>query len=249
MSTAPKVSLDPAWNDIAPAVDVSAKDLLKVSDVLELPPAFSVRRVLIPFFCNLRRRIFFCWSTSCALLRVAVTDVTAFVGVPLRVNAVAVGAGEAATVNSSNAPAAPEGIATTSPTLSSFKKSVWKPLRTALLPLLETSPVRFTFAVRSISALKSASPPSGSFINVCLTELKSFDTIDRTCRWSSSSASSEFTIKLSASGEELAFSFSPIVNSPTIDVRTSLSVPEELCTKPYAPEFTPVTLAPCTTPV
>ena len=107
---------------------------------------------------------------------------TAFVGVPLRVNAVAVGVGEARTVNSSNAPAAPEGIATTSPTLSSFTKSVWKPLRTPLLPLLETSPVRFTFEVRSISALKSASPPSGSFINVCLTELKSFDEIDRTCK-------------------------------------------------------------------
>lgn len=45
--------------------------------VSDTPRFASVFSVLIVFFCNLRRRIFFCWSESWLSLLVAATEVTA----------------------------------------------------------------------------------------------------------------------------------------------------------------------------
>ena len=165
-----------------------------------------------------------------------------FVGVPLRVRVVLF---VTVTVNSSEAPAAPEGRLITSPSCNSVSNEVWKPF--SVVVEFVTSPEIVTSLSRKISAEKFASgEPSGSSMNVCLTSLKScavtpFVAIVKSVLPESSRISS-------ASVEEVDVTFSPSMKVPTTDVSTTVAPEVADATYPYAPEFTPVIFAPVSTP-
>ena len=206
------VSLDPAENVTSPdAFEVPAKERLIIIEVSDTPELFSVSRVLMPFFCNLRRRIFLFWSVIVTRFRVAPTEVMPL----LRVADIDIVFAfvTAVTFLSSNAPAAPEGNATIYPTRSSFVKSVWKPLIVVPEPVYVTSPVRVRFELRIAFAVKSASPVSGSSIAICLTA-------SNACLTTALIVMSTlllFSSISSASVEEVELSFSPGVNVPTTE--------------------------------
>ena len=165
-----------------------------------------------------------------------------FVGVPLRVRVVLF---VTVTVNSSEAPAAPEGRLITSPFCNSVKNEVWKPFRVVVE--FVTSPEIVTSLSRKISAEKFASgEPSGSSMKVCLTSLKSCTVTPFVSIIKSSLL--EFSKISSASVEEVDVSFSPSMKVPTTDVSTSVAPEVADATYPYAPEFTPVIFAPVSTP-
>jgi len=127
LSTAPKVSFEPAVNVTEPeAVDVSVNERLTVTCESDSPPLLSVLSVLIAFFCSLRRRTFLFWSLRFALLRVAATEVIPLDNAELIVSVLS--SVIASITLSSRAPDAPDGKATISPTFNSPVKSVWKPL-------------------------------------------------------------------------------------------------------------------------
>ena len=152
---------------ICPDAFDCAKNVLRiVTCVSDTPPLASVLRVRIEFFCSFLRRMFLFWSVSCALILVAETEVTALLNAEATL--IVVEFVTAVTLLSSNAPAAPVGSETISPTLSSFVKSVWKPL-TVVPEVHETRPLSVILFERTTSAVKSGSPTCASFRYVCLT--------------------------------------------------------------------------------
>ena len=139
-------------------------------------------------------------------------------------------------------PLLPDGTSMTSPTLSSVKNKVPKPVSNLLLGSVDTVPVRVKLFSCMVSQVKSSSA-SGSFINIECTILKSKICEEDIVK----STLLEFSIISSVSVELVDLIFSPFVNVPVTLIRFIL-VLVAVSIKPVAPEDTPVIFAPTVVP-